>query len=80
LKWFQNSERIAQSFFEFVPWRFEMSDMDDEQIKSEIDGIMNGVKTIMQKIEDAMPKPETDPEQIKDNEENLDSSKDSTTN
>jgi len=55
-----------------------MSDMEDERIKSEIDGIMKGVKTIMQKIEDAMPKPESDPEQIKDNEESLNSSKNGT--
>ena len=56
-----------------------MSDMDDEQIKAEIDGIMKGVKNIMQKIEDAMPKPDSDPDQIKDNEEGLNSSKNSTT-
>jgi len=56
-----------------------MSDMDDEQIKAEIDGIMKGVKSIMQKIEGAIPKTETSPEQIKDNEESPDSSKNSTT-
>jgi hypothetical protein len=56
----------------------DMSDMDDEQIKAEIDGIMKGVKTIMQKIEDSMPKTESIPEQIKDNEEGLNSSKNST--
>ena len=56
-----------------------MSDTDDEQIKAEIDGIMKGVKTIMQKIEDAIPKTDSGPEQIKDNEESLNSSKDSTT-
>jgi peptidoglycan hydrolase CwlO-like protein len=57
----------------------DMNDMDDEQIKAEIDGIMKGVKSIMQKIEDAIPKTEPSPEQIKDNEESLDSSKNSTT-
>ncbi len=56
-----------------------MSDMQDEQIKAEIDGIMKGVKTIMQKIEDAMPKSESDPEQTIDNEENLNSPTDRTT-
>ena len=56
-----------------------MSDIDDEQIKAEIDGIMKGVKNIMQKIEEAMPKPDSDPDQIKDNEEGLNSSKNSTT-
>jgi hypothetical protein len=48
-----------------------MSDIDDEQIKAEIDGIMKGVKTIMQKVEDAMPKTESGPEQNKENEESL---------
>ncbi len=56
-----------------------MSDIDDKQIKAEIDGIMKGVKTIMQKIEDAMPKTESSPEQIKDNEDRLNSSKNGTT-
>jgi hypothetical protein len=56
-----------------------MSDIDDEQIKAEIDGIMKGVKTIMQKIEDAMPKTESNPEQIKDNEQSPDSTENSTT-
>jgi hypothetical protein len=56
-----------------------MSDIDDEQIKAEINGIMKGVKTIMQKIEDAMPKAESSPEQNKDNEDSLNSSKNSTT-
>jgi len=55
-----------------------MSDMQDEQIKAEIDGIMKGVKTIMQKIEDAMPKSESDPEQTTDNEESPNSSADRT--
>ena len=40
-----------------------MSDIDDAQIKAEIDGIMKGVKTIMQKIDALTPKedPEQDP-------------------
>ena len=41
-----------------------MSDIDDTQIKAEIDGIMKGVKTIMQKIDAITPKEE--PEQIED--------------
>jgi len=56
-----------------------MSDKDDEQIKAEIDGIMKGVKTIMQKIEDAMPKTESGPEQNKENEESLGPSNSSAT-
>jgi hypothetical protein len=35
-----------------------MSDIDDAQIKAEIDGIMEGVKTIMQKIDALMPEEE----------------------
>jgi hypothetical protein len=35
-----------------------MSDIDDDQIKEEIDGIMNGVKTIMEKIDALTPKEE----------------------
>ena len=38
-----------------------MSDIDDAQIKDEIDGIMNGVKTIMEKIDALTPNEE--PEQ-----------------
>jgi hypothetical protein len=56
-----------------------MSDIDDEQIKAEINGIMKGVKIIMQKIEDAIPKTESSPEHIKDNEDSLNSSKNGTT-
>jgi hypothetical protein len=37
---------------------FWMSDIDDAQIKAEIDGIMEGVKTIMQKIDALMPEEE----------------------
>jgi hypothetical protein len=56
-----------------------MTDMQDEQIKAEIDGIMKGVKTTMQKIEDAMPKSESDPKQSNDNGESLNSSTDGPT-
>jgi hypothetical protein len=41
-----------------------MSDIDDAQIKAEIDGIMKGVKTIMQKIDALTPKEEQ--EQVED--------------
>ena len=51
-----------------------MSDMDDAQIKAEIDGIMNGVKTIMQKIDALTPKEEPQPEQPEDEGENFHSS------
>jgi hypothetical protein len=43
-----------------------MSDKDDAQIKAEIDGIMNGVKTIMQKIDALTPKEEPQQEQTDD--------------
>jgi hypothetical protein len=49
-----------------------MSDIDDAQIKAEIDGIMEGVKTIMQKIDAIMP--EAEQEQIEDAGENFNSS------
>ena len=49
-----------------------MSDIDDAQIKAEIDGIMEGVKTIMQKIDAIMP--EAEPEQIEDTGVNFNSS------
>ena len=45
-----------------------MSDTDDTQIKAEIDGIMKGVKTIMQKIDALTPKEEQ--EQIEDADKN----------
>jgi peptidoglycan hydrolase CwlO-like protein len=51
-----------------------MSDMDDTQIKAEIDGIMNGVRTIMQKIDDLTPKKEQQQEQTEDEGGNPDSS------
>ena len=43
-----------------------MSDIDDAQIKAEIDGIMKGVKTIMQKIDALTPKEEPGQEQLED--------------
>lgn len=43
-----------------------MSDIDDAQIKAEIDGIMKGVKTIMQKIDALSPKQEPEQEQVED--------------
>ncbi len=39
-----------------------MSDIDDAQLKSEIDKIMKGVKNIMHKVEALTPKSETEPE------------------
>jgi len=51
-----------------------MSDSDDAQIKAEIDGIMNSVKTIMQKIDALTPKEEPQPEQMEDQGEDPDSS------
>ena len=53
-----------------------MSDMDDAEIKAEIDGIMNGVKTIMQKIDALTPKEATQQEQTEDVDESSDSSDD----
>jgi hypothetical protein len=49
-----------------------MSDIDDAQIKAEIDGIMEGVKTIMQKIDAVIP--EEEQEQIEDTGGNFNSS------
>ncbi len=51
-----------------------MSDIDDAQIKAEIDGIMKGVKTIMQKIDALSPKEEPDKEPVEDAGENPDAS------
>ena len=51
-----------------------MSDTDDAQIKAEIDGIMKGVKTIMQKIDALTTKEEPEQEQIEDADKNPDSS------
>ena len=38
-----------------------MSDIEDTQLKTEIDEIMKGVKNIMQKIDALTPKNETEP-------------------
>ena len=50
-----------------------MPDIDDAQIKTEIDKIMKGVKDIMQKVDALTPKKETEPENKEDAGENLDS-------
>ena len=47
-----------------------MSDTDDAQIKAEIDGIMKGVKTIMQKIDALTPKEDPEQEPVEDTGEN----------
>lgn len=56
-----------------------MSDIDDTQIKNEIDGIMNGVKTIMEKIDALIPSEEPKQGQVEDAGENPDSSDNSNT-
>lgn len=43
-----------------------MSDIDDAQIKNEIDEIMNGVKTIMEKIDALTPNEEPKQGQVED--------------
>ena len=49
-----------------------MSDLDDTQIKAEIDGIMNGVKDIMKKIDAVTPQEEPEPESAGDQGESQD--------
>jgi len=58
-----------------------MSDIDDVQIKAEIDGIMKGVNTIMQKIDALTPKAELEreQEQIEDADANPNASDNSNT-
>ena len=58
-----------------------MSDIDDDQIKEEIDGIMNGVKTIMEKIDALTPKEELEQGQgqVEDAAENPNASDNSNT-
>jgi hypothetical protein len=56
-----------------------MRDTDDAQIKTEIDGIMKGVNTIMQKIDALTPKEEPEQEQIEDEGANPNSSDNSNT-
>jgi hypothetical protein len=47
-----------------------MNDMDDAQLKSEIDRIMKGVKNIMQKVDALTPKKEMETENPDDAGEN----------
>jgi len=56
-----------------------MSDTDDAQIKAEIDGIMKGVKTIMQKIDALTPKEDREQETFEDTGEHPNSSDNSST-
>jgi hypothetical protein len=56
-----------------------MSDIDDDQIKDEIDGIMNGVKTIMEKIDALTPKEELEQGQVEDADGNSNASDNSNT-
>ncbi|MBW2432454.1 MAG: hypothetical protein JRF36_02545 [Deltaproteobacteria bacterium] len=51
-----------------------MNDIDDTQIKAEIDGIMQGVKDIMKKIDAVTPKEEPETDTAVDESENQDSS------
>ena len=51
-----------------------MNDIDDAQIKAEIDGIMKGVKDIMKKIDAVTPKEEPEPNPDGGKVENQDSS------
>lgn len=58
---------------------FWMSDIDDAQIKAEIDGIMKGVKTIMQKIDALTPKEDPEQEPVEGTCANPDASDNSNT-
>ena len=51
-----------------------MSDSDDMQFKNEIDGIMENVKNIMQKIDALTPGNETEIENKEDSGDHLNSS------
>ena len=51
-----------------------MSDIEDAQLKNEIDEIMKGVKNIMQKIDALTPKSEAEPANTEDSGESLNSS------
>ena len=51
-----------------------MNDIDDAQIKAEIDGIMQGVKDIMKKIDAVTPKEEPELHPADDQGQNPDSS------
>jgi hypothetical protein len=50
-----------------------MNDIDDGQIKTEIDKIMKGVRNTMQKVDALTPKKEVEPENTEDAGENLNS-------
>lgn len=56
-----------------------MRDNDDARIKAEIDGIMEGVKTIMQKIDALVPKEDPEQEPVEDMGENPNASDNSNT-
>ncbi len=51
-----------------------MSDIEDAQLKTEIDKIMKGVKSIMQKIDALTPQNEAEPENQEDSEASPNSS------
>ena len=51
-----------------------MNDLNDTQIKAEIDGIMKGVKDIMKKIDALTPKEQPEQHPVEDQAEHLDSS------
>ena len=51
-----------------------MINMDDAEIKAEIDGIMRGVKDIMKKIESVTPKEEPGQDTVEEQVENQDPS------
>lgn len=50
-----------------------MNDINEAQIKAEIDGIMKGVKDIMKKIDALAPKEQTEQDPVEDHDENPDS-------
>lgn len=56
-----------------------MNDIDDAQIKAEIDSIVKGVKNIMKKVDALKPKEESDQDPAGDRAENPDSSNNSLT-
>ena len=49
-----------------------MDNIDDTQIKAEIDGIMKGVKDIMKKIDALTPKEQTEQSPVEDQGESPD--------
>ena len=62
---------LNKILFKPIGGDFAMNDIDDAQIKAEIDGIMKGVKDIMKKIDAVTPKEE--PEPSGDQDQNPDS-------